>query len=176
MCAVLATSSGLPQAPREVGLALARLPARVVVGTPFTATFKVQSHVDRCMGPLQLAAAAAEQASPGGSPARTPSGRQRSGDGAAGSAPALVGASSSSSSTAGGAAGSMGAAAAAVCLDGAESVIMAELAPRQAAEVQLRLLALAVGQQALPALALSNERDGRLYALLPPVDLFVDSV
>ena len=170
---MVATFAGLPQAPREVSLALARLPARVVVGTPFTATFKVQSHVDRRMGPLQLAAApAAEQASPGGSPARTPSGRQRSGDGAAGSGFALARASSS---TAGGAAGSMGTAAAAVCLDGAESVVLAELAPRQAAEVQLHLLALAVGQQALPALALSNERDGRLYALLPPVELFVDS-
>ncbi|PRW59506.1 trafficking particle complex subunit 13-like [Chlorella sorokiniana] len=55
------------------------------------------------------------------------------------------------------------------------AALVDELAPRAAVEVRLQLRALSAGQLALPALALSNERDGRLYATLPPAELFVDS-
>ena len=195
------------QPAREASLALARLPQRAVVGAAFAATLRVQSHVDRTIGPLKIAAAPEAQgpASAGSSPSR-PAQQRRSasasseaggasresslhaaqaagGGGASGSSTPLPRSTSSASA----AAAAVGAAAGpgsppallppleGVCLDGAQAVLVDELPSRAAVEVRLQLRALSAGQLALPALALTNERDGRLYATLPPVELFVDS-
>lgn len=64
---------------------------------------------------------------------------------------------------------------AAVCLDGPQDAFVAELAPRHVAEVRLQLLAMVAGQQALPAFSVASERDGKQYAVLAPVELFVES-
>lgn len=191
------------QPPREASLALACLPRRVVVGAPFTATLRVQSHVDRRMGPLKIALAFEPQApgsassspskpasfgrrGPGGSSAGEAgsSSRESSVHAAGAAARGLPRSSSSASASAAGGAPTRPPAAAAlgpppplaaVCLDGAQSVVVDELAPRQALAVRLQLLALGAGQQALPPLVLASERDGRVYATLPPLELFVDA-
>ncbi|KAL4458792.1 hypothetical protein ABPG75_013657 [Micractinium tetrahymenae] len=180
------------QGPREASLSIAHLPARVVVGVPFTATLRVRSLLDRPLGPLKVAAAPQEGGPP--SPASTPPRRRSSSAAegapggsregsvhtAGGGSPAAAQRRWGSSTGASGAPSSPTAALAAastqaVCLDGAQEAVLGELAPRQEASVSLRLLALASGQQALPGLALLGERDGRRYASLAPAELFVDS-
>ncbi|KAI7836638.1 hypothetical protein COHA_009523 [Chlorella ohadii] len=190
-----------PQPTREASLALARLPPCAVLGEPFSAVLRVQSHVDRRLGPLKIAAAHEGQGpgSTSSSPSRPSHSRRSGSSGAEAAASAsresslhaggALPRSASSASTPGAAAG--GAAAGppplpgsppavlpplvGVCLDGAQAAIVDELGPRAAVEVRLQLRALSAGQLALPALALSNERDGRLYATLPPAELFVYS-
>ena len=170
-----------PQVPCEVSLSLARLPARVAVGAPFQATLRLQSLVDRRVGPLKVAPAAGPCSPAAGSPSRP--GRHNVSEQAeaplhasivAGGSPAVQ---RTASATSGGGAWHVAAAVAAgpVRLDGPQEVVVPELAPRQSVEVTLQLLALAAGQQALPALSLTGERDGRQYAVLAAVELFVDS-
>ena len=147
--------------------------------------------MDRRIGPLKIAAAPEAQQAPGsagGSPQR-PSHSRRSGSTGAEvagcSRDSSLPRSASAASAAGAAAGPppplpgsppavlpplVG-----VCLDGAQAAVVDELGPRAAVEVRLQLRALSAGQLSLPALALSNERDGRLYATLAPAELFVDS-
>lgn len=189
-----------------MSLALARLPRQAVAGAPFTATVKIQSHVDRRLGPLRITlaneAAAAGPGSAASSPARSASGVRRTGGSGSGEAASresslhaaaavagirtpLARSASAASDVSAAGAGAAGAAAAAVlpllpslagvCLHGLQVVEVEEVGPRQAVEVQLQLLALAAGQQALPALALVGERDGKRFATLPPQELFVDS-
>ena len=144
---------------REVSLSLARLPRRVGVGLPFVATLRLESLGERHVGPLRVstAADATRLSVPGGSsPSKPPP-------------PASL---TRSPGTATAAAAT---AAATVLLDGAQEVEVAGLAPHATVEVPLRLLALEAGQQALPGLVLSSCRDGRLYATLPPAELFVES-
>lgn len=170
---------------------MARLPARVVVGVPFTATLRVRNLLDRPLGPLKLVAAPQQGGAP--SPASTPP-RLRSSSGtgegtpssmregsarAATSPPAAqrrLGSSTGASSAPSSPTAALAAVSAhAVCLDGVQEVPVGELAAQQEASVGLHLLALASGQQALPALALLGEPDGRQYASLAPAELFVDS-
>lgn len=58
-------------------------------------------------------------------------------------------------------------------MDGSQSVIVEEVPPRQTVQVAVQLVVLAPGQHALTGLALSGERDGRLYDTLPRQELFV---
>lgn len=176
------------QGPGEASLSVAHVPARVVVGVPFTATLRVRNQLDRPLGPLRVAPAPAEAGPP--SPAGTPP-RRRSSSGAEGapggsregsihSSPAAPQRRWGSSTDATGTPSSPTAALAAVsnqavCLDGAQEVLVGGLAPQQEALVSLRLLALASGQQALPALAVVGEHDGAQYASLAQAELFVDS-
>lgn len=186
----------LLQGPHEASLSVAGLPARVVVGVPFTASLRVRSHVDQPLGPLRLAPAPPEGPPPSlPSPASTPprrrsmSGAEGTPGGSRGSSVHAAGGGSPAAAQQRGVGGAPGGGGApstptaalaavstqAVCLDGAQEALVGELPPQQEAVVSLRLLALASGQQVLPALALFGERDGRHYASLAPAELFVHS-
>lgn len=170
-----------------------------MLGQSFVAVLRVQSHVDRRLGPLKIAVAPESPSSATSSPSRPSHSRRTGSSGAEAAASASRESSLHAATAVGGAlprsastASAAGGAAAGppplpgsplavlpplvgVCLDGAQAGLVDELGPKAAVEVRLQLRALSAGQLSLPALALSNERDGRLYATLPPAELFVDS-
>jgi hypothetical protein len=69
------------------------------------------------------------------------------------------------------AAGSAGAPS--VVMEGAQSVVVDEVAPRGTASVGLRLLPLAPGTQLVQGLLLTDDRDGRVFDTLRPAEVFV---
>jgi hypothetical protein len=145
-----------PSTHRDLHLELVCLPPHVALQRPFTAEFRIVNRAGRLVGPLKVSFSMAEAAAAA----------------AAGTSSPTLG-SRETAAAYSGARGAAAIAAAAVVMDGAQSVVVEPVGPGAAANVTLRLLPLAVGPQLLRGIMVSDERDGRVYDVLQPLEVFV---
>lgn len=154
--------SGNPRPHRELRLEVVKLPDRIVVAQPFTIEICVVSGVDRRLGPLKISYHSSRvlKMSLSGpiegssSVITTATGAEleigvRSGGGEPASEEGIV-------------------------LDGLQSECINEVPPRSTAQLALSMLPRLPGRQYIQGLILTDERDGRVFDTLAPIEVYVE--
>jgi hypothetical protein len=157
------TISATPRPHRELRLEVTKLPERVVVSEPFDIEISVISGVDRRLGPLKVSyhPASAVQMSLSG-PIGGSTSTIRSTLGNTTSVRGGLEAVSAVSDEEG------------IVLDGLQSECIDEVAPRGRATVTLSMLPRFAGRQYIQGLILTDERDGRVFDTLAPIEVCVE--
>jgi hypothetical protein len=155
--------SGSPRPHRELRLEVIRLPDRIVVAEPFTIEVCVVSGVDRRLGPLKISYHSSRALK------KSMSGSMRDGSSAltttvgAGLGDVVQG------SGVGECASEEG-----IVLDGLQSECIHEVPPRRRAQLTLSMLPRLSGRQYIQGLILTDERDGRVFDTLDPMEVYVE--
>ncbi|KAH7619099.1 hypothetical protein Ndes2526B_g06052 [Nannochloris sp. 'desiccata'] len=148
--------TGNPRPHRELRLEVIKLPDRIVVAEPFTIEICVVSGVDRRLGPLKISyhPAWALKASSMSGPIRNGSSVITTREGAG------VGVEERASEEG-------------IVLDGLQSECINEVPPRSRAHLTLSMLPRLPGRQYIQGLILTDERDGRVFDTLAPIEVWV---
>lgn len=148
--------TGNPRPHRELRLEVIKLPDRIVVAEPFTIEICVVSGVDRRLGPLKIsyhpawALKASSMSGPIGNGSSVITTREGVG----------VGVEERASEEG-------------IVLDGLQSECINEVPPRSRAHLTLSMLPRLPGRQYIQGLILTDERDGRVFDTLAPIEVWV---
>ena len=147
--------SGNPRPHRELRLEVIKFPDRIAVAEPFTLELSIVSGVDRRLGPAKVSY----------HPAYTMK--------SALSAP-ISGTAATTTMISTGLVGISSDAEEGIVLDGLQSECINEISPRGRAHLTLSMLPILPGRQFIQGLILTDERDGRVFDTLIPIEVYVE--